>query len=50
MEMRTWLRGKREEEEEEEGEGEEMGEAEVKLMGKLKLAQPRVKKAASVCL
>jgi hypothetical protein len=46
--MRTWLLGKGVREGE--GEGEEEGEVEARSMGKLQLAQARVKRAASVCL
>lgn len=44
--MRTWLLGKGVREGEEEG----AGEVEARSMGKLQLAQARVKRAASVCL
>jgi hypothetical protein len=48
--MRTWLLGKGVREGEVEEEEEEEGEVEARSMGKLQLAQARVKRAASVCL
>jgi len=48
--MRTWLLGKGVREGEGEEEEEEEGEVEARSMGKLQLAQARVKRAASVCL